>query len=1269
MQFVKHGPHVPEQLLQAHEKGRVVFFCGAGISYPAGLPGFRGLVDEIYADLGTQRNAVEEQAYSRQQYDATLDLLERRTPGQRRAVRTALMKVLQPKLRRKGAMDNHRSLIQLARDRDNALRLVTTNFDRIFEGLIARAQPVIPAYPAPLLPIPKDSRWNGIVYLHGLLPKTPDENALNRLVLTSGDFGLAYLTERWAARFVSELFRNYVVCFVGYSINDSVPRYMMDALAADRMLGEVTPDAYAFADYDGAQAGQEDQQKIEWKAKGVTPILYEVLSGGTDHSALHRTLRAWADTYRDGVLGKERIVVEYAMTRPQASTRQDDFVGRMLWALSDESGQPARRFADFDPAPSLDWLEALSEERYRHADLDRFGVAPQPTRDDKLTFNLMCRPAPYTHASRMTLVDGSGFASHCDKVMMQLGRWLTRHLDDPALALWVARHGGQLNGHFASALDDRLSELARLERDENVEELQRILTNAPKAVPSPMMRTLWRLLLSGRAKSPGDHFDLQRWQKRLAHDGLTLSLRLDLREMLAPRIALRQPFLWGEPPAPAGRPERVRDLVDWEIVLATKHVHASLKRLAHSPAWRAALPQLLADVQGLLRDALDLMREMGDANDRRDRSFAGQPSISPHAQNRGFRGWVSLIEILRDAWLETLESDPARAHRVAADWWEQPYPAFKRLALFAATHDGVATDGEWVEWLLKDDACWLWSAETYRETMRLLVLRGAELEAQPLGRLQAGILAGPPGAVVGSDSDSSRLLLNGKVWLRLAKLAFGGCVLYGDAKTRLEALTLDHPDWQLAKNESDEFSFWMSGTGDPGDEDRRQFERLPRQRRHLVKCLRLPPSSNSWHEDDWSEICRDKLSTAACALCALAHEDTWPAKRWRDALEAWSEGKLLRRSWRYLAATLQRMPDDTLLVVGQAGTRWLKAVAKILDRDEAVFLALCHRFLAMDHEDDETTEELVTRAVNHPVGHITQALLAYCFSRQPEDGQRLPNGLAQLFDMLCDPEVAQYRHARVLLAANVIALFRVDQDWTTRCLLPLFNWQRSVIEARATWEGFLWSPRLYRPLLAALKNDFLDTALHYREFGEYGRAYADLLTYAALDFADVFSTDELRQATADLPQEGLEEAAQALVNALEGAGDQRESHWNNRIKPYWHRIWPKFLELASEHIAERLACLAIASDAAFPVALQTLHEWLMPLEYPDYVVDPLHESGLCGQHPQASLQLLDTIIADQAWAPGGLHHCLDTIAKAWPEASDDSRYQRLMAFTRRHGQQ
>ena len=40
MQFVSQGPDIPDQLWQDHEDGKVVFFCGAGISRPAGLPVF-----------------------------------------------------------------------------------------------------------------------------------------------------------------------------------------------------------------------------------------------------------------------------------------------------------------------------------------------------------------------------------------------------------------------------------------------------------------------------------------------------------------------------------------------------------------------------------------------------------------------------------------------------------------------------------------------------------------------------------------------------------------------------------------------------------------------------------------------------------------------------------------------------------------------------------------------------------------------------------------------------------------------------------------------------------------------------------------------------------------------------------------------------------------------------------------------------------------------------------------------------------------------------
>jgi len=139
VQFVTSGPDIPDALLQAHEEGRVVFFCGAGISYPAGLPSFKGLVDEIYQRIGTTHSAIEQDAYERQQYDAVLDLLERRIPGQRIAVRTALAQALNPKLRRNGATDTHSALLKLARSRDGQIRLVTTNFDRVFEYVAKRS--------------------------------------------------------------------------------------------------------------------------------------------------------------------------------------------------------------------------------------------------------------------------------------------------------------------------------------------------------------------------------------------------------------------------------------------------------------------------------------------------------------------------------------------------------------------------------------------------------------------------------------------------------------------------------------------------------------------------------------------------------------------------------------------------------------------------------------------------------------------------------------------------------------------------------------------------------------------------------------------------------------------------------------------------------------------------------------------------------------------------------------------------------------------------
>jgi hypothetical protein len=84
---------------------------------------------------------------------------------------------------------------------------------------------------------------------------------------------------------------------VGYSIDDPVVRYMMDALAADRILGEVTPHAYAFADF---PTGEETAKQAVWEAKGVVTARSErspavgspSLSRRPAHSA-GQALRPW----------------------------------------------------------------------------------------------------------------------------------------------------------------------------------------------------------------------------------------------------------------------------------------------------------------------------------------------------------------------------------------------------------------------------------------------------------------------------------------------------------------------------------------------------------------------------------------------------------------------------------------------------------------------------------------------------------------------------------------------------------------------------------------------------------------------------------------------------------------------------------------------------------------------------------------------------------------------------------------------------------------
>ena len=355
-------------------------------------------------------------------------------------------------------------------------------------------------------------------------------------------------------------------------------------------------------------------------------------------------------------------------------------------------------------------------------------------------------------------------------------------------------------------------------------------------------------------------------------------------------------------------------------------------------------------------------------------------------------------------------------------------------------------------------------------------------------------------------------------------------------------------------------------------------------------------------------------------------------------------------------------------------TWWIEAVSKSINQHEEILLNLCRRVLALPFEastgitrNGEPLNHPVTEAINHPVGHVTQALINLWFKRNPNDNDQLPADIKPYFTEICDTQVDRFRHGRVLLGSQLIALFRVDRTWTEQYLLPLLCWNNPV-EAKAVWEGFLGSPRLYQPLLTAFKPQFLESANHYTSLGEHRQQFAAFLTYAALGPIEGYTANEFQSAIGALPQEGLEECARALYQALEGAADQREAYWKNRVQPFWHNIWPKFRDLATPQIAESLTRLVIAAGGEFPAALAAIRSWLQPIEHPDYAVDTLHKSGLCARFPSDALCLLDVVIADQLyWAPQELRQCLDEIVHAAPKLAQDSRYLRLQEYLRKQG--
>ena len=397
-------PGIPERLLLAHARGRVLFLCGAGVSRSSGLPNFKGRVLDVYRTLDpviyrilssesceapgpttagysalTDRQAAEIQRYHASEYDVVLGMLERRLDSRTRkdsTVRTRVAKLLRsareaqnsaipapthvrdakpdvdkPTVPRPSSL--HRSLMRLA-NRAGPTTIMTTNFDRLLETAAKRLRVRAQTYALGSIPRPSErSEFAGVLHIHGAL--SPNPTRYSELILTDQDFGEYYLRRRVVPDLIYDAARLFHLVLVGYSANDPPMRYLLDAVAADDARFDDLKERFIFVGSNEATP----VQLADWRARGIVPIPYP--APNDDHSALVDTLARWADL--SAINGKKRLIDKEIRRIVKTDRAASPPIDQALFDHLFRRGNPSERcrMAELASAAGADpgWLGAM----------------------------------------------------------------------------------------------------------------------------------------------------------------------------------------------------------------------------------------------------------------------------------------------------------------------------------------------------------------------------------------------------------------------------------------------------------------------------------------------------------------------------------------------------------------------------------------------------------------------------------------------------------------------------------------------------------------------------------------------------------------------------------------------------------------------------------------------------------------------------------------------------------------------------------------------
>lgn len=439
MRFFSNGPDIPDDLLMQRDRGKVVLICGAGVSVPSGMPDFVCLTKHVIDYFDPPENSKIRKAFKpwlrsdcetiKTTLDHIFDCLYDEYSDKE------VHRVVTERLSADNDVDSskHRLLLEISSNVERKPRIVTTNFDRLFERTNQFPEKEIFYYPR-LPDIQINTPIAGITYLHGRL-KEPEEAQYN-YVLSRGEFGHAYLSGGLATRFICQLVKSYTVVFIGYKAEDPPMEYLLQGLRRE--------DAYKSAGLYAFDKGQHTEVAAKWVGKGVEVISYK------DHDVLWETIEAWAKRATDPEQWNKEVIL-IAQKNPKEVAPHER--GQIAHVIDTEFG--AKLFANADPLPSAEWLHVFDAScritwSQHHAERRQAleyalddeipGAAEEGSPDSRRRHFLGWRPGDEKSTDPLSLDRFvSGAPGGLPIRLEYFIQWIVKSISSPTTALWAAR--------------------------------------------------------------------------------------------------------------------------------------------------------------------------------------------------------------------------------------------------------------------------------------------------------------------------------------------------------------------------------------------------------------------------------------------------------------------------------------------------------------------------------------------------------------------------------------------------------------------------------------------------------------------------------------------------------------------------------------------------------------------------------------------------------------------------------------------------------------